>query len=412
MLVQRAAQFADNNQDSLRPFIRWLGQRGIRSLPESESATTEADDDAVRILTIHQAKGLEFPIVVVPKLQDQSYSATDVIIDRAGNRVEFQLGERQTPFRTSGYASARRRDQAYADAEARRMFYVAATRARDWLILPSFPADSLQRRDSFHTYLDDAQPDWRSPAAAGPNQIQLVVSPQTFDTPQSPMPMLREPPYEELRERWFQLHRAALRGGSRDVQALTPSQLAKSRELDFHADSEEEETSNLHTTDSDGEIDPFAFGTAVHESLEVADFRDLNRTRQRTIRTCHRLRIPPEPVVAHVARALASDLLQRAAQSDAVHRELPLTSIQESNGSTTIVEGIADLLFLDPAGWILVDYKSDRAIPAERREQYDQQLRQYASMLADAEMPVSEAYLLLTATGEAVRVSLELESAP
>ena len=410
MLVQRAAQFADNNNHSLRPFVRWLSQRGVRSLPESESATTEADDDAVRILTIHQAKGLEFPIVIIPKLQDQPWSAADVIIDRPNDRLEFQLGDARAPFRTPGYVAARRRDRIYADAEARRMLYVAATRAQDWLILPSFPADSLQNRDSFHTYLDDAEPDWLSHNL---DETRLVVSPRSFDTPPSPSPTLREPPYEELKERWHEHHQAALDGGRRDVQSVTPSQLSKGRELELQSDTDDSELEPMTFAKRDGpETDALTFGTAVHNALHEADLNDLDLTYRRTARLCHRSLIPSEPVFKHVERAFRSDLLQRAARSEQVYRELPLVSIEPDDDHTTITEGVADLLFSDPAGWVLVDYKTDSNIPTEPPAHYYRQVQEYVSLLDNANVQVSEAYLLFTATGESMPVPLNDDSAP
>lgn len=402
MLVQRAAHFADNNDDSLRPFVRWLSQRGVRSLPESESATTEADDDAVRVLTIHQAKGLEFPIVIVPKLQDQTWSGVDFIVDRPNNRVEFKLGDDREPFRTPGYAAALRRDRAYADAEARRMLYVAATRARDWLVLPSFPADSLSRRDSFHTYLDEAAPHWLTRDG---DRDAVVLSPRTFDAAPSPQPVLRLPPYEELRDRWREHHDAALEGGMRSIATVTPSRLGQSSgDARFDVGVDESER-------GDDSINPLDFGRAVHEALEVADFNDLEVTRRRTIRICRRHHVPEAAVLVHIERALQSDLLRRAARSEVVHRELPLTTINSVEDQTTITEGVADLLFADRGRWILVDYKSDESIPAERQDSYNEQVRMYASMLAEAGVQVGEAYILLTSTSEAVAVPLEEEPA-
>ena len=390
MLVQRAAHFSDNNDDSLRPFVRWLSQRGVRNLPESESPTTEADDDAVRILTIHQAKGLEFPIVIVPKLQDQPAFGRDFIVDRVNERLEFKLGEDRSPFRTPGYPAAQLRDRAYADAEARRMLYVAATRARDWLILPSFPADSISRRESFHTYLDDAAPDWLA-RDADPNV--LVLSPRAFDAAPAPPTELHIPPTEQLRAEWRERHDAGVSGGARAIRTRTPSQ---THQVDWS------DESDAHHDDNNGEvpsIDPLDFGRAVHEALEAADFNDLEVSRRRARRICLQLHVPPEPVLEHVERSLESSLIRRAAGSDTVHRELPLATIESDETETTITEGVADLLFRDRAGWILVDYKSDKRIPSERREAYEQQVRHYASMLAAADVEVAEAYILRTATG-------------
>ena len=398
MLVQRAAHFADNNDDSLRPFVRWLSQRGVRNLPESESPTTEADDDAVRFLTIHQAKGLEFPIVIVPKLQDQPASGNQFIVDRPNQRVEFKLGDDRSPFRTPGYAIAERTDRAYADAEARRMLYVAATRARDWLILPSFPADSISRRDSFHTYLDDAVPHWLT-RDADPNT--LVVGPRTFDAAPSPTPTLHTPPHQELRPLWQERHQQAISGGSRSIEAVTPTS------LNPHTPAENADVGVDQSERDDSNINPLDFGKAVHEALETADFTNHEITRERAKRVCHKFHVPVDQVLQHIERALNSELIQRASMSDVIHRELPLATIQTQEETTVITEGVADLVFREGEHWILVDYKSDADIPPDRLATYNAQLLQYVSMLNDAGIDVAAAYILRTATGEALQVEIE-----
>ena len=400
MLVQRAAHFADNDHDSLRPFVRWLSQRGARNLPESESATTEADDDAVSMLTIHQAKGLEFPIVIVPKLQDQPASGADFIVDRQNDRVEFKLGDDREPFRSPGYLAALRRDRAYSDAEARRMLYVAATRARDWLILPSVPADSLSRHDSFHTYLDDAAPHWLTPDS---DPDALVIAPRAFDAVSAQPSALRTPPIDNLHAAWQEQHRESIDGGRRDTNTQTPSSMGRqqlSKSADLSVDESERDTSS---------INPLDLGKAVHEALEAADFNDLERTLRRAAHICRKHHVNPESAIDHVERALNSDLLRRAARSDIVHRELPLASITTQGEQTTISEGVADLLFGENGRWILVDYKSDQSIPEDRRVHYFRQVQLYASMLRNAGVTVAEAHLLLTSSGESIAVPLDHE---
>lgn len=402
MLVQRAAQFADNSDDALRPFVRWLSQRGVRNLPESESPTTEADDDAVRILTIHQAKGLEFPIVIVPKLQDLPGFGADFIIDRPSDRAEFRLGDERSPFRTPGYPAALHRDGAYAEAEARRMLYVAATRARDWLMLPSFPADSLANRESFHTFLDEAAPHWLS-KDGDPNVI--VLSPRSFDAVPAPREELSVPDIESLREQWREAHRLSLDGGGRAIEAVTPSRME-------HEPLDDSPQAEIDASEPGERIRALDVGSAVHESLEAADFADHAVTRSRTLRICRRRQVPSEPVIAQVERALGSVLIKRAVAADVVHRELPLATMLHGEDQTTITEGVADLLFLERDRWVLVDYKSDAALTPEREAIYQRQVRRYASMLRTAGVEVSEAYLLLTATGEAVPIPLAEAPAP
>ncbi|MYB22946.1 MAG: AAA family ATPase [Chloroflexi bacterium] len=397
MLVQRAAHFADNHDDAMRPFVRWLSQRGVRNLPESESPTTEADDDAVRILTIHQAKGLEFPIVILPKLQDWTGAGVDFIVDRANERVEFKLGDDRSPFRSAGYLAALRRDRAYADAEARRMLYVAATRARDWLILSSFPADSLAGRDSFHTFLEDAAPHWLSRDA---DSDVIVVSPRALDAPSPPSVERSLPPHDSLLEEWTQRREDAFTGGRRRIETTTPSSIGD------HASPEHEDIKSERAEQDRDQtsVDPLEFGSAVHDALEAADFDDPAITRERTIRICRSRRAPEEQVLAHVERAMESPLLQRARAAQVVRRELPLAAIAQDDEQTTITEGIADLVFSDAGRWVLVDYKSDAQLPPDRLAAYRAQVRRYATMLEAAGIVIDEAYLLLTATGEAVPV--------
>ena len=426
MLVQRAAHFAEQEDDSLRPFARWLSQRGVRNLPESESPTTEADEDAVRILTIHQAKGLEFPVVILPKLQDApgGWDGRDFLVDRARQRLEFRLGDDRTPFRTPGYVASLPRDHAYRDAEARRLLYVAATRARDWLILPAFAADSLGDRDlAFHRFLDDAAPYWKT---ADADPFVHILEPRRFDAAPQPQPLTVTPPLAELQEAWEAQRAAALSGGTRRFQTRTPSTLYPSDAPEPGPDDAEQ----VEEPDApQPAFDPLDFGSAVHEALEAADFANWEVTQQRTERICARLQLPAEPILAHVQRALQSDLLQQASRSRHVHRELPLTQIvqrpledaeqgeqgeHENSTETVITEGVADLLFQDPNhpdGWVLVDYKSDRDLPPERQHGYRRQLNLYAALLRAAGVEVARAYLLLTASGEAVPVPLDEPSA-
>lgn len=84
------------------------------------------DTDAVDILTVHQAKGLEWPIVFMPALTSQRFPSK-----YAGKAQDWILPDEAFP------ASNKRRYEG-GDAEERRLFYVAMTRARDIVYLSTF----------------------------------------------------------------------------------------------------------------------------------------------------------------------------------------------------------------------------------------------------------------------------------
>jgi ATP-dependent exoDNAse (exonuclease V) beta subunit len=121
--------------------------RDVRGLIDLATAELEAearepdapvelgDEPAVRLMTIHAAKGLEFPVVVVADLGRKGSSGTPDLIVRA-DRVALRvasLHEKKAP--ALGFAALREELAASDDAEERRVFHVAMTRARERLIL-------------------------------------------------------------------------------------------------------------------------------------------------------------------------------------------------------------------------------------------------------------------------------------
>ncbi|MBI4786736.1 MAG: UvrD-helicase domain-containing protein [Chloroflexi bacterium] len=107
----------------------------VRTLREVEARTGEAPIEAgesVQLMTVHKAKGLEFPVVVIADAAHAPRSTHGFWLDPELGPV-FSIStatERSVIDRL-----ARRRDQDQADAEERRLLYVAATRAKDKLIV-------------------------------------------------------------------------------------------------------------------------------------------------------------------------------------------------------------------------------------------------------------------------------------
>ena len=99
-----------------------------------ETVVREADDDAVRIMTVHGSKGLEFPVVVLAGL-NADRDPRSPVVTWGPERPEVRFGRKGDYFETTGYLDVREADKRFEEAEQRRLLYVAATRAQDHLVV-------------------------------------------------------------------------------------------------------------------------------------------------------------------------------------------------------------------------------------------------------------------------------------
>ena len=132
-VVDRARAFERRGADSFRAFLDRLNQEAEGGQAE-EAPIVEEGTEGVRMMTVHKAKGLEFPVVI---LADMTCPATHRMPTRhvdAGTRLWVQPLCGAVPLDLLNNADLeRRRDGAEAD----RLAYVAATRARDLLVVPA-----------------------------------------------------------------------------------------------------------------------------------------------------------------------------------------------------------------------------------------------------------------------------------
>jgi ATP-dependent helicase/nuclease subunit A len=98
-----ARALADRGVSTFRAFVRWLDEREEEEADEAEAATVEAGDDFVRILTVHKAKGLEFPVVFLADLASIKSDREPFIADRRGADIAIQLGGAKKGIETSNY---------------------------------------------------------------------------------------------------------------------------------------------------------------------------------------------------------------------------------------------------------------------------------------------------------------------
>jgi ATP-dependent exoDNAse (exonuclease V) beta subunit len=135
-LMRLAREYEANEGRDLRGFVDYAGQDIVQAR-EAEAPIEGVEDerlDAVRIMTIHAAKGLEFPVVCVADLGRRGRHGNgdgDALRIGADGRVGLELhslgGDKAA---TTDYEAIKEDELQREDGEERRIFYVAMTRAR------------------------------------------------------------------------------------------------------------------------------------------------------------------------------------------------------------------------------------------------------------------------------------------
>jgi ATP-dependent helicase/nuclease subunit A len=134
-LRDAAAAFDARGGGRLGDFVRHISEFEMTEARESEALTEDERAPVVRLMSIHNAKGLEFPIVVVADMgRKKNTQGTGRAVARIDHRIGISLPE-SSEDKTPYYTVVRRVEASRSEAEEMRVFYVAATRARDHLIL-------------------------------------------------------------------------------------------------------------------------------------------------------------------------------------------------------------------------------------------------------------------------------------
>ncbi len=128
-VIDQARAWSEAGGHGVRRYLLWTRLQGDEGRFVAETVLPETDHDVVRIMTVHAAKGLEFPITVLSGLTSRPMSSR-------GRRVvwppgTWTLSEPDDPT----YEQFAPVDEQMGNAERRRLLYVACTRAMDHLVV-------------------------------------------------------------------------------------------------------------------------------------------------------------------------------------------------------------------------------------------------------------------------------------
>ena len=149
-LARLARSYEELRGRDIEGFVRFVREQEAVGAKELEAVAEEEGADAVRLLTIHAAKGLEFKVVVVADAgRDRAAPDPDEILALSDGRFGFRVAHPFTSERKPAfdYDEVRERGSEDERAERLRLYYVAMTRAIDRLIV-SGSIDRERRADA------------------------------------------------------------------------------------------------------------------------------------------------------------------------------------------------------------------------------------------------------------------------
>jgi len=382
-LIRYAEQFEMVESGDLASFAAYLRNRSEGS--KDKAAPAEAGEDVVRIMTVHAAKGLEFPVVFAADLGAlQRHGARSVIVTKQATEagpipvvgVRLPSDGDDLVAATSVYQRlCAERERREVD-EQKRCLYVACTRAEELLVISgcsklSGPAaEGAAMIDWIREALGDPTGSSQVPVGATTVSVSMLsvseeAPPLSADAPEIDAPLAvderrrertLEEPCRPQRVSYSSMHTHAQCPLSYQVKSATPLGEFRPPSLQTASD----------------------FGSALHWVMQRADRLDSAEVCVPVAARRYDLDVDGVlRLVAALAAYFGSELATRVAHSGHVAREEP---IRVSFGETALV-GNVDVLALTGERALIVDYKTGKnpdGASGDRCDGYELQAKCYA----------------------------------
>ena len=417
-LRQQAEQLGREGLTTLKAAIRQLEQRVLNVKDEGESVLAEENLDAVRIMSIHKAKGLEFPLVILAGCQtgiegrhsNEAESTFDWSTGLTGTRIG------QTADLAGLYIAEKNRLR--NAEEQKRLLYVAMTRAREHLVISCAPANR-RSGGSFQAMLDTTLGDSIAGAesstrvALGKGKVEIEVVNQSLSAPShAPAKAKRSKkkpnwnPYIETWARRTEIFETA----QQTTPFLTPTLLKRQEEASSEA-------GDKLSIQAPRKTPALVVGDLTHRFLQTWQFDGERENLDEQLRSFIDGALPAEFVSDRAAietelheileNYFRSKVYLELASAKILGREVPLLMPWQGQ----IMEGVIDLIYEKNGLLYLADYKTDRIKRSELRtgaERYRQQAEIYVRAAESGlGRHVAAFKLIFLRLGESIEVGTE-----
>jgi ATP-dependent helicase/nuclease subunit A len=374
-LLHAALTYGRLHPPSLQGFLHWLRRSGAEVKREADSGA-----GLVRVMTVHGAKGLQAPLVILPDttaLPPEDNAILWADDPRTGVQVPIWVPRRE--FQCSASARIRDEGRRQRTQEHNRLLYVALTRAEDRLIVCGWQSKRALPDTCWYSHVArgfaaleaarEAFPHWDGEILSIAT-TQRYRSPQSDRSPATPLPPM--PPWLGRAPDW----RASLP----PPEPARPVALAPSRPDGVELGPVPGAASPL--ADRGARDDRFARGKLIHALLQHLPALPEHERQDAAYRWLNRpgVEIGSESVPALVSEVLAvmSDPRLAPLFGPASRAEVPLTGVV----GNAVVGGLVDRLAVLPDEVLVADFKTNRNPPQSADETPLLYLRQMASYRA------------------------------